>query len=388
MINPKVYYRVLPTDGKIFRDLKDYYDGLVLEAHILEQYTKFAASLISTLEKPFFVDPTGKLALLNVEDISDKEWYLKIVDAFNLSECLQEGEILVDALEQNLDKFVESSISYQREKIKQELGGLALFGLSGNIEPEAVLTPYFLIDDVRSELYNLNLEILKVAIRHKGDSNLYAVIFIEENTLFSKSTVEKILSDFIIDGIDGVCVWVADFREYGEDAKSLKKYAEFFEKLSGLKRPVINLYGGAFSIFLGKLGLLDVIVQGIGYGEYRNPYSIPTGRQQKMYYIPRLRKSVPVHIAEELISSISGLECSCEYCGKGITDEIETEKVKKHYILKRWEEKHVDIKEVINEMNETIQNLEKDELLEEFWDVVHHLINWRDVLKELTEKRQ
>lgn len=37
---PKIYYRILQTDGMV-KKLK-YYDGLVIEAPILEQYTNFA----------------------------------------------------------------------------------------------------------------------------------------------------------------------------------------------------------------------------------------------------------------------------------------------------------------------------------------------------------
>lgn len=94
--------------------------------------------------------------------------------------------------------------------------------------------------------------------------------------LLSPNKRRKLISDFA--KADGFRVWVVDFRENDEDERSLKRYAEFFKELSETGKPVVNMYGGAFSIFLGRLGFLNRVVQGLGYGEHRSPYVNRNGK--------------------------------------------------------------------------------------------------------------
>lgn len=94
-MNPKIYYRLLQTDGEVFKKLRKCYDGFVIEASILEQFTKFTLSLLFSVEKPFFIDPTHKLVLLKLKK---KEWAINVAEAFKISECAEEGVILIDKL--------------------------------------------------------------------------------------------------------------------------------------------------------------------------------------------------------------------------------------------------------------------------------------------------
>ncbi len=379
----KIYYRVLQTDGKPLKALRDYYDGLVLEAHIIEQYTNFTTSLVSTVNKPFFIDPTSKLAILNVDAIAEKEWFVKLVEAYRISECLQDGTIIIDVLRENLNDFVKSAIDYQKDKVAQSSGGLELFGIAGtNLQPEIILPPYFIVDDIDSEPYELNLEILDKALAIKGDHKLYAVLAIEKHLLKSRS---KLISDFA--KADGFCVWIADFRENEESKHSLKKYVEFFRELSELGKPIINMYGGAFSVFLGKLGLLNCVVQGLGYGEHRNPYAIATGAYPKRYYIPRIYRMVPISDAQELIKEVPELMCRCKYCKEMNilnTSErnIKLDHLKMHYILSRWNEKRKPIDEALKDLEYVIEILERKDLFDLYWEFLHHLKTWYDVLQE------
>ena len=76
-MTPKIYYRVLQTEGKLLNEMSNYYDGFVLEAHILEQFPKSLISFAITSEKPFFIDPTGKLSIPDSEEIIEKKWFKK-----------------------------------------------------------------------------------------------------------------------------------------------------------------------------------------------------------------------------------------------------------------------------------------------------------------------
>lgn len=380
----EIYYRTLQTDGKPLKALEDYYDGIVLEAHIVEQYTNFATSLVSTLNKPFFIDPTVRLVLLELNTVAKKEWFFKLVEAYSLSRCLQNEIIIVDELRNNLDEFVRAVVEYQRSRIARSSGRLELFGISGvSLKPEIILQPYFFIDELNSENYELNLEILDKALAVKGDDKLYAVLAIDRNLLSSKKR-NKLISDFA--KADGFCVWVVDFRENDEDERSLKRYVEFFKELSETGKPIVNMYGSAFSIFLGKLGLLNRVVQGLGYGEHRSPYITATGSYPKRYYIPKIYRMVPISDAQELIREVPDLECKCEFCKEMNilnTSEkyIKTDYLKMHYIVSKWNEKQMSIDEILKNLDETIRVLDEKDLFDIYWDYTHHLKIWYNVLR-------
>lgn len=381
-MKPRIYYRVLQTDGEVFKNLKECYDGVLIEIPIIEQFTKFTASLISTIEKPFFIDPTHKFVLRTLPQ--EKRWAIKIMEAFKISECFQEGEIITDMLKENLDAFVKAVIEYQKNKIKESCGDLELFGIFGNnLEPEIIVAPYFVIDGIHSESFDLNLDMIKKSIALKNESKLYAVIALEEHLL---PEADKIVSEYGIDGIDGFCVWVFDFWEDDKDVKMLKNYVGLFKELSKTEKPIINLYGGAFSVLLGKIGLIDCVVQGIVYGEHRNPYLSPTGGYQKRYYIPKIHKVVSLYRAQELISAIPELKCECEFCREADIlhtpmDKVRTDLLKKHYVLCRREEMEMDFESLRSNLKSTIQLL--DDVFEGFWDQLGHLKRWDEILDKI-----
>ena len=382
----EIYYRILQTtDGKPLKVLRNYYDGIVLEAHIVEQYTNFTISLVSTINKPFFIDPTVKLVLPNLNTVIKKEWFLKLVEAYNLSKCLQNETVMIDELRKNLDEFVKAVIEYQRSRIAQSSGGLELFGISGtSFQPEIILQPYFVIDDIDSEIYELNLEILDKALAFKGEDKLYAVVAIDKH-LLSPNKRRKLISDFA--KANGFCVWVVDFRENNEDERSLKRYAEFFKELSETGKPVVNMYGGAFSIFLGRLGFLNRVVQSLGYGEHRSPYVTTTGSYSKRYYIPKIYRMVPISDAQELIREVPELECKCEFCREmnilNISERnIKTDYLKMHYIMSRWNEKQMTVDDVLRNLKRVIDVLEEKDLFDIYWEFLHHLKSWYNALQD------
>jgi|GEM_PF-5983027 len=390
MSAPKVYYRVLPTDGRVLKEMKDYYDGIVIEANILEQYSNYVTSLLSVLRKPFFIDPTHKFVHFSLNHIAEKEWFVKILEAYRISECLQEEVINLELLRENLELFVKAVIDYQRSRVVIPQG-LEIFITHSEelpIKPEIVLTPYFLIDDVDNEAYNINLEILEKSVEIKGEEKLYAVLALEKHLLYHDNLVSKIKEDYVRDGVDGLCVWVIDFNECEEDEKTLEKYITFFKEISEVKKPVINLYGGTLSVFIGKLGFISSIVQGINYGEYRNPFLQPTGAYPRRYYIPRIHRFAPIHIAQELIALIPELECECDFCRReDITGKSEKEVsidfLKKHYLANRWNEAQEDFQKLYEELTDIREELQKKQnIIEKYWPYLRHIEKWCTVLEK------
>jgi len=178
-----------------------------------------------------------------------------------------------------------------------------------------------------------------------------------------------------------------DFRENNEDERSLKRYAEFFKELSETGKPVVNMYGGAFSIFLGRLGFLNRVVQSLGYGEHRSPYVTTTGSYSKRYYIPKIYRMVPISDAQELIREVPELECKCEFCREmnilNISERnIKTDYLKMHYIMSRWNEKQMTVDDVLRNLKRVIDVLEEKDLFDIYWEFLHHLKSWYNALQD------
>jgi len=391
---PELYYRVLPTDGRVLKEMKDYYDGVVIEANILEQYSKCVTSLLSVLRKPFFIDPTRKFAHFKLNQIAEKEWLAKILEAYKISECLQEEVIDLELLRENLKLFVKAVIEYQRSRIKM-LPDLEIFSGSSeelSIKPKIVLTPYFLIDDVDEETYKLNLEILEKSVEIKGEEKLYATLALEKHLLYYENLIDKIKDDYAKEEVDGFCIWITDFNECEEDERMLEKYITFFKELSELGKPIINLYGGTLSLFISKLGYISSVVQGINYGEYRNPFIQATGAYLKRYYLPRIHRFVPLHIAQELINSIPELKCKCDFCQSEIITEkserdVSTDLLKKHYLVNRWNEAQKDFQKLYEELVEIKEELKEQNIIEKYWSYLRHLESWCVVLEKFEKSK-
>ena len=68
-------------------------------------------------------------------------------------------------------------------------------------------------------------------------------------------------------------------------------------------------------MFVGKLGFLNKVVQGLGYGEYRNPYVTATGElSEEILYSKDL--IVPISDAQELIREVQSWSANANSVGR------------------------------------------------------------------------
>jgi hypothetical protein len=391
-MKPKIFLRLLMKDKEIISELRDNYYGIILDSHILETYPTASANFIEGIRKPFLIDPSlYKFSFIdiNIEKLKEKGWFERIFETYGINQIIDDPHDFVDLgiLAEGIPEITNAIISYQKERIKEILGGLSLFGLLGKLEPEAILVPYFFIEDIRSDRYKLNLDILSEVIKIGGEKKIFSTIAISKDLLASDRIIKKILLDYNREEIDAFCVWIGDFRETAEDEILLRNYIKFFQELSKLQRPIINLYGGFFSVILSKLGYINTICHGICYGESKDPFSTLSGGGFKRYYVPKLHNLVSLSSSQELCKELPELKCNCDICKKFQIDEIENMssiELGKHYLITRKREideiESIDLSDLNSQLDSIYKTLKKKDLLQIYWGASSHIPKWKKIL--------
>lgn len=368
----------------------DLYHGLLIDAHILETYPKAITGFLFKLgEKPFIIDPiTYKFSIY---EFVEKNWYSKLLEAY-LEGIIEEKECLLPddfTDEHDLEIFVGRVLRYQENIVEEVLEDLGLFGLTGKLKPEIILAPYFVISSPRDKWFDMNIKCLEIAKNKKGDSKLYGVITLEKRLLFNDVFIDSVVEKYNIEGVDGYFVWITNFREEVVDAEYLKKFIEFCRKLLELGKPIINFYGGFFSLALSSLHVLNGFTHAPCYAEFRDPYSEGGPLPVRYYFDDFHNKILPTDaedictLAEKEEIDIGG--CDCEVCEKyDNIGEINLMDATEHYLLARANELenmlNSDPNTIIKSNNKTMENMKKIDKIGKYKPFYQHLARWNNAL--------
>ena len=244
--------------------------------------------------------------------------------------------------------FAKSVLDYQRGRVPEvgagetlwaalESDGGPVLGPEDFKPPEALVAPYLLIDGNDSLAVNLNLATESVKQRGEGE-RVFAAVPIPREYLTAPASLEHIIAEYGKIDLNGLLIWVADFKEWDEDQDYLYLFAQFIRNLKTARpnRRVINLFGSFYSAMLTGRGALDGAVQGVGISEHRDPYATGGGGVQR-YYLPVSHQSVGTDLATDLKQSDPTLfECNCPHCPTGSTPtSMSTADLAKHFISVR-----------------------------------------------------
>jgi hypothetical protein len=396
----------LTREKDVLKRYAESYYGLVLEAHIIELYCDSTLNFLKDISNPFLIDPvTYKFALPAIVEQTDKKWFEKLVDAYEMPIDAVSPRILPSNLSKPvLERFVESVLDYQRGIAKrlQNITGLLAWLSEESISykrssfsPEYIIPPYFMIESINHTDYyqwlKTNKDIIDLA-REKVNANekLLAVIALGDEAFLSDEVLDQVLQVYSDLKIDGCALWISNFDEVTQAPEVLKRLINFAKKLKERKRiPLFNFYGGYFSLLLISKKLLDGVVQGITVAEHREP-STTGGFAIPRYYLPKLHLFTSHEIAGRL-SMVSTLKCNCPICSKlgGFEDftNMSVEDTMTHFMHNRvLEAKEVEtksLKDLVNSLAETyrfmadLQKKSGRKLI--YYD---HLKSWIDVLEE------
>jgi hypothetical protein len=135
--------------------------------------------------------------------------------------------------------------------------------------------------------------------------------------------------------------WVQGFNERTVAQSVLTEMWTVVRKLSG--RPLVNFYGGFFSICMGRVGLWG-FNNGLGYSEARDwPELSSTGAAPARYYLRPLHMYVPPALGQLIIEGHGDWACACQVCSGKRVVALTYHELKQHFALsRRWEIDLVD----------------------------------------------
>jgi hypothetical protein len=320
--------------------LQSRYRGLAIEAHILELYANAVGTFVASTSRPYFLDPsTYKLADPIFGDFREKRWADVLLENYGLQEATQASP---DGLtptsfetstsgsknmlaEVDPTKFAKVILDYERERVStvgesakvwdvlEETG--ALLTPDDFRPPEFLVAPYFFADNTKTLDLNVKLAHECVTIR-KTNEKVFAAIAVTRDNLTSDVARKRIVEKYAGVGLDGLLLWIADFREWAEDSIYLEAFVQFISELktSSPSRQIYNLFGGYFSVVLAARHLLDGTVQGVGISEFRDPFSTGGGGIPR-FYLAISHQLVGTDIADDLAQVAPELlKCSCSEC--------------------------------------------------------------------------
>lgn len=331
------------------------FDAVVINANMLAYTTKAMATFALRLSKPFFIDPQTHAFQHGFEFVTNKNGGLK-QSIKNLASFY--GEPIAGALEQgrsinasdfsntsSLEGFVKRVVSLQLDKITEVVtsGSEAEYinfaldnsvdgGISKeNITPNAVVAPYFFVDDNDEIALDLNKrfvnEVSKIMASDNRRMPVVAQLILSKTALRNSSFIERVVEVYGAAPLEAVFLWIDEFDETDTSLELLQSFRSLVENLSQKGKSVFNLYGGYFSILLTKIqNGLSGVCHGMEYGESRKVVPVGGGLPRAKYYFPPLHKRLRAEDFQRIVNTKSGWSegsknsdfakevCSCKQC--------------------------------------------------------------------------
>jgi len=405
------YLWYIPLDKRYFEDFPDYFDGFVINAHILEHNASAFTALITKLNKSFFALPdTHAFQFAPLGFFLDSKGGIrtsweKLARSYGnlIRMVLSQGRnVTIDdflsttgSFEQTVYDLAANVVAFQKRRTVAAAVGLSRFldRPSKETAPKKYLVaPYFHFTSLNDPWYKISLEMTREAVKHKEDYELFAVLCTSSSVLLSDA-LSTIARDYSLPGLDGFLVWIRDFREEDEPVPMLVGLKKLVRELKSTGKAVINIHGGFFSAALHHCGL-DGFACGVCYKDAADPTEFPTGGPPggavPKYYLAELRIKLPKIDAALALKELPGLQCSCSVC-TGQTqdmfdisspDQLSKELMNRHFLNVRQKE----MDEVANNtLSAIVKRIEaaysKYEIRRDILRV-DHLNRWKEALSE------
>lgn len=258
--------------------------GLTIPANLLMYYSKSLAKFIIENPRPFFIDPVTYIFVyprnmlkrheseLQVDQEGNyklKKSYDKLVRAYDkglIDLFKSDNPLPISYFDDpdNVEKFVRNNIAYQKNLLTNSLDKISRYeAMAGeeipdqsNLKPEFLTAPYFYFRNSSDPWYKVNINLSQLTKEFCPNDNVYSVICTDKQSL-SSTLADEIVSDF--DEVDGYLLFASNFEEYVEPIRSLRRLKSFVTRLyEESSKPIVNLYGNFFSVFLNYYGMKGV----------------------------------------------------------------------------------------------------------------------------------
>ena len=193
-----------------------------------------------------------------------------------------------------IDSLAASVIDFQANYLKNAIDESERKYLPDDdtqtLKPEFFVAPYFYMKlDTIKDWLEINQQLIFAAKAVASKEIVYAEIVIDRGILDNPEALNKIANTYLEqDACDGYLLWVSDLSEHEASVSTLAGLRTLVNILAKTGKPVINLYGGYFSLLLVEFGMAAVC-HGPGYGEDRDVIPVGGGMPVSKFYL------TPVH---------------------------------------------------------------------------------------------
>lgn len=360
-----VRYGIAADQEYISGDFLDTYDQLVINANMVAHMPGGLASffLKNARDKPFFIDPQTHLFQFDIGNLYSssskkdkkgrpllKRSIKRLIERYggplqNVVADKHESILPQDFTDQEgmTQAFCEGVLKFQREEIaeaaqKKDSAKYIKYAadkngaMPSNWTPSLLVAPYFyMTSSTRKKWLKANIDCAKYSIEFAGDIPLAVQIVTSRDIFTDEDYRKKILDAYSQLNPRVFLLWIDQFSEHDSPETYLTEYIKLIAQL-GKVAPVVNLYGGFFSIALMRCRITESlagVAHGIGYGEDRGVLPVSGGIPWAKFYFPSLHKRLlfrdairAAHALDGLINADNYYEkvCNCEECLSVIGD--------------------------------------------------------------------
>lgn len=350
-----VRYGTAADQKYLVNDFRDTYDQLIVNANILAHMPSAITTFIShhAKSKPFLIDPQTHafqhdLSFLESQAEESggklKRSISKLVDAYGdpiKSRVLKHRSVLPGdfKVQNERERFCERVLRFQYDSIQDESTNSPASKYFRYLEkkgrrsasaarPTAVVAPYFyLAATTYTDWLATNIDCARdsQALVKQMKSPLAVQIVISKDILAEESVLNEVVSAYCGLSPSLFLLWVDDFAEQSATKTMLERFVDLIQRL-GEKAPVVNLYGGYFSIALlrsKRTPALAGVSHGLEYGESRAVTPVGGGIPVAKYYLPCLHDRLAFRDALRAVRVLGGLDsaarfhevvCRCNQC--------------------------------------------------------------------------
>jgi hypothetical protein len=204
--------------------------------------------------------------------------------------------------------------------------------------PSALVAPYFYLTEATMRPWRtVNIKCAQLAQSWAASKGipLAVQVVISREVLRDPSLIDDLVRAYEVVVPSLFLIWVDSFSEHSASERELRALVQLFTGFAGIA-PVVNLYGGFFSVALQRLGLggLVGVTHGLEYGEERGVVPVGGGIPVAKFYLPALHKRVPFRDALRAVRALGGFRsasafrtvvCDCRQCRRVITTNPETD---------------------------------------------------------------
>jgi len=367
-----VRYGIAADQKFLLGEFLQTYNQIVLNANIVAHMRSALANFLSDrARKPYFIDPqthafqhdiTHLVSSSETVDgkIKLKSSIRKLLEEYGepVKTCV--GSKHSSVVPEDFDNpnvrrgFCERVLRFQLRAIEEEMeasdsakyhqyrarkGGMGSPGFRAI--PTIVVAPYFhLTSTTFGEWVAVNINFAK-------DSEEYALservplavqIVISRDLLVDRELRTMLVKRYRNAGVDAnvFLIWVDSFSEREASERELAGFIDLVNDLGSIS-PVVNLYGGFFSVALSRCGVVKSLVgisHGLEYGEDRAVIPVGGGIPVAKYYVPALHARLPFRDALRAVRTLGGMRsvddflgeiCDCKECKQVITADPVTD---------------------------------------------------------------